>query len=290
VDRNQSSSGRETVTTLKWVGGKRRIADQIITHFPESFGCYFEPFLGGGSVFFRTKTPRAHLTDLNASLINYYVQLRDDPDSLVEASQTLQRRFNRLETQDDRKNFFYRVREKYNNENSKSGLVHATNFLFLNKTAFNGLYRENSKGHFNVPFNNAKILNLLDPEQVAWNSEALKGVGLESCGFRDAVRTAKPGDLVYFDPPYVPLSSTAAFTDYTKSTFGPAAQEDLRNLAMELRTKGVNVVLSNSFSPIVKKLYSGFELHQLRINRLVAAQSASRGEISEYLIVGKANV
>jgi len=289
VDKTPIMAGSETLPTLKWVGGKRRIADQIIAHFPKSFGRYYEPFLGGGSVFFKTKTKKAHLTDLNASLINYYIHLRDDPDSLIQASQKLQRKFNKLESQEDRKLFYYRVRESFNNEIEKSSLGHATNFLFLNKTAFNGLYRENGKGIFNVPFNNAKSVNLLDPEQVVRNSEALRGVGLESCNFAHAVRNAKAGDLVYFDPPYVPLSSTAAFTDYTKSTFGPEAQEDLRNLAMDLRSKGVTVVLSNSYSPIVRKLYEGFELHQLRINRLVAAHSSSRGEIREYLIVGKAH-
>ena len=284
-----ASNEHEVITTLKWVGGKRRIADQILKYFPASYGRYYEPFLGGGSVFFRTKTTSAHLSDLNGSLINYYSQLRDNPASLIESAQQLQDNFNLLATQDDRKNFYYNVRQKYNEEGKGEGLSHATNFLFLNKTSFNGLYRENANGKFNVPFNNAKFLKLLDPEQVERNSEALKSATLKSCGFREAVRTAKPGDLVYFDPPYVPLSTTAAFTDYTKSAFGPAAQEDLRDLALELRAKGVHVVLSNSHSPIVEEMYRGFELHLMSINRLIAAEGSSRGVINEYLIVGEAN-
>lgn len=277
---------RVPVTTLKWVGGKRRIAEQIISYFPKRFGTYYEPFVGGGSVFFRVSTSKAQLSDLNGSLINYYIQVRDDPDKLLSRAQKLQNEFNSFQSVEERKRFFYEVRERFNRETEKEGLANATDFLFLNKTAFNGLYRENLKGQFNVPFNNAKSLNLLNSGQLALNSHALKGVSLKRCGYREAVREAKMGDLVYFDPPYVPISSTAAFTDYTKSAFGPEAQEDLRNLALELMKRGVNVVLSNSYSPIVEKLYKGFDLHQLRINRLVAAERNSRGEISEYLIVG----
>ena len=289
MDTEASELELDAITTLKWVGGKRRISEQIVSHFPQVYGKYFEPFLGGASVFFRTKPIKAHLSDLNSSLINYYTQLRDSPEALLKSAQKLEARFNNLSDQDQRKSFYYEEREKYNNNSGANSLQDATTFIFLNKTAFNGLYRENAKGEFNVPFNNSKILKLLDPAQVSLNSEILRGASLQYCGFAEAVQSAVAGDLVYFDPPYVPLSSTAAFTDYTKSSFGKQEQEDLRDLAVSLRSQGVHVVLSNSFSPIVKQLYKGFELHQLKINRLVAADSSSRGEISEYLIVGLAN-
>jgi DNA adenine methylase len=289
VDTEASELELDAITTLKWVGGKRRISEQIVSHFPKVYGNYFEPFLGGASVFFRTKPTKAHLSDLNSSLINYYTQLRDSPEALLKSAQKLEARFNNLSNEDQRKSFYYEEREKYNNKSGADRLHDATTFIFLNKTAFNGLYRENAKGEFNVPFNNSKILKLLDPAQVALNSEILREASLQSCGFAEAVQSAVAGDLVYFDPPYVPLSSTAAFTDYTKSSFGKQEQEDLRDLAVSLRSQGVHVVLSNSFSPIVKQLYKGFDLHQLKINRLVAADSSSRGEISEYLIVGLAN-
>lgn len=289
MDTEASELELDAITTLKWVGGKRRISEQIVSHFPKVYGNYFEPFLGGASVFFRTKPTKAHLSDLNSSLINYYTQLRDSPEALLKSAQKLEARFNNLSNEDQRKSFYYEEREKYNNKSGADRLHDATTFIFLNKTAFNGLYRENAKGEFNVPFNNSKILKLLDPAQVALNSEILREASLQSCGFAEAVQSAVAGDLVYFDPPYVPLSSTAAFTDYTKSSFGKQEQEDLRDLAVSLRSQGVHVVLSNSFSPIVKQLYKGFDLHQLKINRLVAADSSSRGEISEYLIVGLAN-
>lgn len=289
MDTEASELELDAITTLKWVGGKRRISEQIVSHFPQVYGSYFEPFLGGASVFFRTKPIKANLSDLNSSLINYYTQLRDSPEALLTSAQKLEARFNNLSDQDQRKSFYYEERKKYNNKSGANSLNDATTFIFLNKTAFNGLYRENAKGEFNVPFNNSKTLKLLDPAQVALNSEILRGASLQSCGFTEAVQSAVAGDLVYFDPPYVPLSSTAAFTDYTKSSFGKQEQEDLRDLAVSLRSKGVHVVLSNSFSPIVKQLYKGFDLRQLKINRLVAADSSSRGEISEYLIVGLAH-
>ena len=273
--------------TLKWVGGKRRIAEQIVSHFPAIYGRYFEPFLGGGSVFFRARPSKAHLTDLNASLINYYVHLRDDVTGLMREAQSLQNAFSKLGAQEQKKDFYLRLRSRYNLDLSKSSLTNAAQFLFLNKTAFNGLYRENAKGDFNVPFNNADNLSLFQREQFVTSSAMLQGATLQVADFRKAVQKAKSGDLVYFDPPYVPVSATSSFTDYTKAAFGHTAQTALRDLAVELRSKGVFVVLSNSYSEIVSDLYKGFELNEISINRLVAAESASRGKVTEYLIIGR---
>jgi DNA adenine methylase len=281
-------SAQETASaTLKWVGGKRRISEQIVSHFPQNYGKYFEPFLGGGSVFFRARPRKAHLTDLNAALVNYYVHLRDDVTGLMREAQSLQSAFSKLNEQGQKKSFYLDLRSKYNRDLSKSSLKNAAQFLFLNKTAFNGLYRENAKGEFNVPFNNTTNLNLFQREQFVASSVMLQGATLQVADFRKAVQKAKSGDLVYFDPPYVPVSATSSFTDYTKTEFGQTSQIALRNLAMELRSKGVHVVLSNSYSEIVVDLYKGFELHEISINRLVAAESASRGKVREYLIIGR---
>lgn len=275
------------ITTLKWVGGKRRIAKEISGYFPEKFSTYFEPFAGGASVFFSLLPKRAVLSDLNSSLINYYIQLRDRPSELMDAALLVQENFNRLDGPEEKKLFFYESRKRFNANTSKSDLFNAVDFLFLNKTAFNGLYRENAKGEFNVPFNNTKNLTLFQSEQMLQNSSALAGVKLEVADFRQSVGDAKSGDLVYFDPPYVPLSETSSFTDYTKSAFGPEAQALLRDTANDLRRRGVTVVLSNSYSEIVKELYKGFKLYEININRLVAASSGSRGEVKEYVIVGQ---
>lgn len=283
----ESTPSASLKSALKWVGGKRRIAREIVSFFPEKYNTYYEPFLGGASVFLEASPKRAHLSDLNPSLINFYEILRDKPRELVDNALMYEREFNALVSPVAKKSFYYRVRSEYNQETNATGIEDATRFLFLNKTAFNGLYRENSKGEFNVPFNNKEKLKLFELENILDNSRALRGAQLTASTFIDATKPAKSGDLVYFDPPYVPLSTTAAFTDYTKSSFGPEEQRQLRDVATNLISKGTTVVLSNSYSPEVKKLYKDFELHELSINRLVAASSASRGGVSEYLIVGR---
>lgn len=273
--------------TLKWVGGKRRISKQIVSVFPASFSTYFEPFLGGASVYLETLPDKAKLSDLNSSLINYYLQLRDNSSQLMLACLEFEKAFNKLKDLTTRKSFYLEVRAQFNSDLTKKDLENAAKFLFLNKTAFNGMYRENARGEFNVPFNNKETLKLFEEEQFLANSRALQGASLSVSNYREAVSEAQSGDLVYFDPPYIPLSSTAAFVDYTKSSFGPAAQEELRETAQELREKGVTVVLSNSFCETVEKLYKGFELRPVEINRLIAADGKVRGKALEYLIIGK---
>ena len=281
--------GTSLRSALKWVGGKKRIAKEIVSFFPAEFNSYIEPFLGGASVFLEASPRQAYLSDLNPSLINFYVALRDAPKKLINKAEKYELEYNSLASQALKKAFYYKVRQEYNEEAKKNNTEHAARFLFLNKTSFNGLYRENSKGEFNVPFNNKEKLVLFDKQNIFQNSQALSGAHLSTSTFSDAAMKARKGDLVYFDPPYIPLSSTSAFTDYTKSSFGPEAQIQLRDIASQLVSRGSTVVLSNSYSPEVKRLYKDFELHELRINRLVAASNSSRGSISEYLIVGRPN-
>jgi DNA adenine methylase len=272
-------------STLKWVGGKRRIAAEITKFFPKTYGRYFEPFVGGGSVFLAAEPRAAVLSDVNRGLINYYSQLRDYPEALMEAATDLENAFNRLASQDSKKQHFYEQRLAFNGSD-RAGVQAAAVFLYLNKTAFNGLYRENTRGEFNVPFNNKETLALFDLENLQENSKRLKGVELANVSFEQAVTTAEAGDLVYFDPPYIPISSTAAFTAYSKSPFGPSAQTNLRDTARQLISRGVAVVLSNSHCAEVSDLYTGFDLHEVQINRLVAASGAARSRLSEFVIVG----
>jgi DNA adenine methylase len=274
-------------STLKWVGGKRRLSKEIVSVFPDSYLTYFEPFLGGASVYLEALPAKAKLSDLNGSLINYYLHLRDNPAPLMAACLELEKSFNKLEDLSARKDFYLKVRTQFNSDLDKKDLDNAAKFLFLNKTAFNGMYRENSRGEFNVPFNNKENLKLFEKDQFLANSRALKSASLRVLNYREAVSKAKRGDLVYFDPPYIPLSTTAAFVDYTKSSFGPSAQEELRDTAKELVDKGVTVILSNSYCETVEKLYKGFELRPVEINRLIAADGKVRGRALEYLIVGK---
>lgn len=276
-------------STLKWVGGKKRIAQEIVSVFPEEFENYFEPFLGGASVFLEANPKKAFLSDLNGSLINYYQALKTHPEQLMREARHLENTFNSLSNLARKKELFYKIRADFNKESHAPGVLNAARFLFLNKTAFNGLYRENSRGEFNVPFNNKENLVLIEEEVFFANHEAFQQVKLAQSSFVSAVDKVGSGDLVYFDPPYVPLSSTSAFTDYTKSSFGPEAQLKLRDLAKELVAKGATVVLSNSFTKEVQELYKDFELREITIRRLVAASSSSRGSVSEYLIIGRPN-
>jgi DNA adenine methylase len=285
-DRATQTESRPN-STLKWVGGKRRLSKEIVSVFPESYKTYYEPFLGGASVYLEALPSKAKLSDLNRSLINYYLHLRDNPASLMSACTKLERTFNNLKDLSARRDFYLKVRNQFNSDLAKKDLENAVKFLFLNKTAFNGMYRENSRGEFNVPFNNKENLKLFEKDQFLANSRALKSASLSVSNYREAVSNAKRGDLVYFDPPYIPLSTTAAFVDYTKSSFGPPAQEELRDTAKELVDKGVTVILSNSYCETVEELYKGFELRPVEINRLIAADGKVRGRALEYLIVGK---
>ena len=285
-DRATQTESRPN-STLKWVGGKRRLSKEIVSVFPESYKTYYEPFLGGASVYLEALPAKAKLSDLNSSLINYYLHLRDNPALLMSACLKLERAFNNLKELSARKDFYLKVRHQFNSDLAKKDLENAAKFLFLNKTAFNGMYRENSRGEFNVPFNNKENLKLFEKAQFLANSNALKSASLSVSNYREAVSNAKSGDLVYFDPPYIPLSTTAAFVDYTRSSFGPSAQEELRDTAKDLVDKGVTVVLSNSYCETVEKLYKGFELRSVEINRLIAADGKVRGRALEYLIVGK---
>ncbi len=272
-------------STLKWVGGKRRIANEITQFFPENYGTYHEPFVGGGSVFLAAEPQAAFLSDINLGLINYYLQLRDEPDALMDAAIRIEKSFNALRSQESKKEHFYEHRRAFN-RSERSGVEAAAIFLYLNKTAFNGLYRENSTGEFNVPFNNKERLSLFEVDNFTENSTRLRSAEIANLGFEEAALSAREGDLVYFDPPYIPISNTAAFTAYSKSPFGPVAQERLRDVALELRSRGVVVVLSNSHCVEVSELYAGFDLHEVKINRLVAAKGASRSKLSEFVIIG----
>jgi DNA adenine methylase len=277
-------------STIKWVGSKKQVADEITAFFPKDYRRYFEPFLGGASIFLAAKPKNAYLSDLNGSLINYYNVLKLEPSALIHEAKALEQEFNLLKSQEQRKDMFNRVRSDFNLFSNSLGPENAARFLFLNKTAFNGIYRENSKGEFNVPFNNKEKLVILEEDNFLANSAAFADAKISKSGFLEAVSNAEKGDLVYFDPPYIPISSTSAFTDYTKSAFGPVEQKQLRDLAINLVERGVTVILSNSNSPEVHKLYKKFELHELEVRRLISAKKSSRGAIKESLIVGRPNV
>jgi DNA adenine methylase len=271
---------------LKWAGGKTKLLNEVTRHFPKAFRDYHEPFLGGAAVFLGTKPERAVLYDTNEQLINLYVTASRMPSQLLEAIQKLETEFNRLEPE-DRRQWHVRIRAEFN-EATSDDLRSASLFLALNKTSFNGLYRVNSRGDFNVPFNQAKgkvsfvnPLNFLSAAELFARSDLLVG------DFERVLGESGDGSLVYFDPPYVPLSATSSFTGYDKSGFGLEDHLRLVNTARQLRSRGATVVISNSSAPWVLETYAdaGFQLNRVEIQRRIGANSASRKAVAEVIAV-----
>lgn len=257
---------------LKWVGGKRQLLDQILPFIPERFGTYHEPFVGGGALYFALSPERAILSDSNRRLIRTYLGVRDHVDEVV---QRLSRLKNNRET-------FERIRarpiDRYTDAEVAAWLI------YLNKTGFNGLYRVNSKNIFNVPFGDMKNPNICDEPRLRACSGALARATILEASYTTVLDRAVAGDFVYFDPPYVPLSTSSMFVSYTKVGFNAADQLKLVEIARTLKTRGVHVLLSNSAAPAVREMYAGFDVREVHTTRLVGAKAASRGAIKELLI------
>lgn len=258
---------------VKWAGGKRQLLPELLRYVPKQFGTYHEPFLGGGALFFALKPLRAVLSDDNRRLVRAYFGVRDAVDRVVEL----------LATYPHNKGFFLRMREL--DIDSRSDAEHAAWLIYLNKTAFNGLYRVNSKNVFNVPFGRYATPNICDEPNLRACSAALDGADIRCEDFSAVLERAKPGDFVYFDPPYVPLSASSYFTSYTADGFGMEQHIRLRDVARELKGRGVHVLLSNSSAPTVHELYAdGFERIPVFAARSVSSKASGRGKIEELII------
>jgi DNA adenine methylase len=258
---------------LKWAGGKRQLLPELTRHVPGGFNRYFEPFLGGGALFFQLRPRKAVLADSNERLIRTYMGVRDDVDEVIR----------RLKEYPHNPTFFYSFRERDVDAGSDAEV--ASWFIYLNRTGFNGLYRVNRANRFNVPFGRYENPTICDVPTLRACSAALSNADLLFDDFAKATRKAETGDFVYFDPPYVPLSATSSFTSYTSNGFGPAEQERLRNVARDLKARGVSVLLSNSSVPFVRDLYAdGFEVLEVSATRLVNSKASGRGAIAELVI------
>jgi len=268
---------------VKWVGGKRRLIKNLQPLIPESFGRYHEPFVGGGALFFHLASrrppsaePWAVLSDANRRLIRTYRAVRDAPDRLLALL--------RKHESEHCKESFYAVRA-LDPDSFVDDVEVAAWFIYLNKTAFNGLYRVNRKGHFNVPIGRYDQPNICDESAIRQASLALQGAEIHHEPFEAVLERAEPGDVVYFDPPYVPLSKTASFTDYTRDGFTLDDQARLRDIAAELKMRGMRVILSNSDTPIVRDLYrSGFDIASAHCNRSINSKAGKRGRVGEVIV------
>ena len=261
---------------VKWVGGKGQLVTRLHDNMPLKYGCYFEPFLGGGALFFRLMPREAFLSDINDELINTYEVVRDNVEGLI--SELGQHRHD--------KEYFYEVRNWDRREDylDMSAEKRASRFIFLNKTCFNGLHRVNSKGFFNVPFGAYTNPLILDAINLRRCSAVLKGCSIRRMSYLGVEECAKKGDFVYFDPPYAPLTATSSFTSYTSSGFSSADQEQLRDLCIRLDSKGILFMLSNSSAPLIFDLYKGFNLSLVDAKRSINSKGDGRGAVKEVIV------
>jgi DNA adenine methylase len=272
---------RDYVPFLKWAGGKSALLSQYQPFFPTKFGRYFEPFTGSGAVFFHLRglgLPQEYfLSDINDELINLYCVVRDHLDELVTAL--------RIHKESHSKEHYYAVRAlDRGGLDGVSSVERAARMIYLNRTCFNGLWRVNSKGQFNVPMGKYSNPAILDVVRLSRASYALQGVQIRNASFQSAVADAQKDDFVYFDPPYVPVSTTSSFTGYASNDFGEQDQRALADVFRDLHNRGCSVMLSNSDMPLVHQLYRDFPIHTVQTVRRINSHGEKRGEVSEVLI------
>ncbi len=268
---------------VKWAGGKRQLIPILNENLPKSFGTYFEPFLGGGALLFHILTERkdqkCSISDLNSDLVLTYTIIRDRIDELISSLKNHERNYHK-----DSKSYYYSVRES----NPRSEIEKTSRLLFMNRTCFNGLYRVNSKGKFNVPLGKYTNPNIVNEENLRAVCSILQSsrVAIKCRDFESVLRDAKKGDLVYFDPPYQPVSDTANFTSYTNKSFTYEDLNRLAELCLELDSKGCNVLLSNSDSKDVAELFSNksWKIKKIQANRSINSNSKKRTGHFELLI------
>ncbi len=258
---------------LKWAGGKSQLIEQYRPYFPVGFKTYYEPFLGGGAIFFHLRPERAILTDINPELVNVYCCIRDQVEQVIAFLQEHQ-----IQHCD---RHYYQVRSRV----VESQAERAARFIYLNKTCFNGLYRENLKGEFNVPMGRYKNPRICNPSLLYAVSEALQNAQLDVQPFDAVLATAhSEEDFVYFDPPYYPISSTSSFTHYSRHAFNRESQICLRDTFVALAERGVKVMLSNSDCRFIRELYQDFEIHTISASRSINSNAKKRGKIAEVLV------
>lgn len=273
---------------LKWAGGKRALLPEILPRIPNFAGRYFEPFLGAGAVMFAMPANTAKLVnDFNTDLVEVYETIRDFPDELIR----------HLKLHHNTKEHFLRVRSWDRHEDfiRRDPVERAARFIFLNRTCFNGLYRVNSRGQFNVPFGNYAKPDLVLTKTIQDASEFLNASGgkgqqlieIKSGDYRDATKKAINGDFVYLDPPYDPISATSSFVSYQQDGFGRTDQIALRDEILRLTAIGVPVLLSNSDTPFIREIYGVvdiFEIEGVSVSRNIGATTSSRSKVGEVLV------
>lgn len=267
---------------VKWVGGKTRLLPELLSRMPSTFNRYYEPFVGGGALFFKVGPSHAILNDFNPDLVNLYSAVAKDVEGVI-------RRLNvhRSAHKNHDEKHYYSLRARWNDERlSWTSADRAASFIYLNKTCFNGLWRVNRAGDFNVPMGRYTDPPICAAEPLRAASVALKRATLRQGSYIAGVKDARAGDFLYFDPPYDPVTTTANFTGYTTSSFGADDQIELASLARKLVARGCKVMLSNSDTPFIRSIYKGFRIDSVRCRRAINSNASKRGCVNEVIILG----
>ncbi|MDJ0899679.1 MAG: DNA adenine methylase [Xenococcus sp. MO_188.B8] len=261
---------------VKWAGGKRQLLPYLLERMPRKYNKYFEPFIGGGALFFKVTPSQGYISDINPELINAYQVIQSDVESLIKD----------IKKHIYNKNYYYELRNVDRNPEFKnwSPVKKASRLIALNKSCFNGLYRVNSQGHFNVPFGRYKNPKLVDALNLRECSKALKETKIVLGSFDLIEQDIQKGDFVYFDPPYAPLNPTSNFTSYTKERFDNKMQENLRDFCVSLDRKGIKFMVSNSSASLILELYQNFHISFVNATRAINSRGDKRGKIKEVII------
>lgn len=263
---------------VKWVGGKRQLLNEIKKNLPAKYNNYFEPFIGGGALFFDLKHHTSFINDYNKDLINLYRVIKTHPNKLLKD----------LEKHINTKEYYYSLREidrdleKYN---ELSNIEKASRFMYLNKTGFNGLYRVNQKNQYNVPFGSYKNPKIIDTENILSVSKLLQDTKITNGDFENIKKYIEKNDFVYFDPPYVPVNKTSSFTGYTDKGFDNEMQLRLKSFCDYIDSIGAYFMLSNSYTEFILELYKDYKIITVEANRALNCKAEGRGKIKEVLVV-----
>lgn len=266
---------------MKWAGGKRQLLGELLKHVPGFSGTYYEPFFGGGALYFALnaagKASRSVISDTNRDLCNLYRVIQKSPELLWEELRNLKFGNNSED--------YYRARDSFNSGMGReTPEIRAALLIYLNRHCYNGLFRVNSEGKFNVPFGKYVNPGMPDRQKICELSGALVNVEIMNADFGDVVQKAGPGDFVYLDPPYDPVSSTSRFTDYHSRGFNAKDQERLAGMFSDLDRRGVSLMLSNSATPRILELYAEFRTHMIAARRFINSRADGRGKISEVIV------
>ena len=290
---------------VKWAGGKNKLILQIEQYYPKELkenkiDVYIEPFVGGGAILIdilkKYNIKKAYAFDINKNLINCYNIIKNKVESLVLELKKLEEEYLKLDDE-NRKEYYYDIRKKYNSiniENENEALEKTTYFIFLNKTCFNGLYRENRRGQFNVPIGKYKNPTIFDEENLIELSKLIKNVTFINGDYRESYKYIEENTFIYFDPPYRPINKTSSFTSYSKEDFNDENQKKLGEYFRKINDNNSNVKLmlsnsnpknNNEKDDFFEQIYNGFKINEIKANRMINSNKEKRGKISELLII-----